>query len=173
MIDIRGSGERGVTGNRQPSLSEYRDTDNSPSASHGKVTLSRQRLTSDVQERDRESDIAAGSRRDETCGIHTSFLSAPVGREGFIVARTVRVEDLLGERKFEGTTLDRVESVSLRKEVSRWVDISMKLNIRKSCLSTGIRWPSMWTSQARRPKMPQRLVRPEGGPSISRLFPTS
>jgi len=79
--------------------------DNLPSTSHGKVTLSRESLTSDVQERNCESNLAAGSRRDETCGVHVSFLSAPVGRKGVIVAVAARVENFLGERELEGSTL--------------------------------------------------------------------
>jgi hypothetical protein len=84
-----------------------------PSTSHGKVTLSRQSLAANVQERYCDSNVAAGSRFDKTCGIHISFLSAPVGRKGFVVTRAARVEDLFGEREFQGSTLRQSHSCQL------------------------------------------------------------
>jgi hypothetical protein len=84
-----------------------------PSTSHGKVTLSRQSLASDVQERDCDSNVAACSRCNKTCGIHISLLSAPVGRQRFVVTCTARVEDLLRERKFQGSTLRQSHSGQL------------------------------------------------------------
>jgi hypothetical protein len=89
----------------QSSIPKHQQIDNPPSTPHGEVTLSRQGLASDVQKRDCESDVATGSRYNETCGIHISFLSAPVRGNGFVVACAARGEDLLRECKLEGSTL--------------------------------------------------------------------
>jgi len=109
LLDVRGASERSVTSNGQSAMSKHRGIDNLPSASHGKVTFARQSLTSDVQERHCESNIAAGGRCDETCGIHISFLRAPVRSKGFVVARAAGVEDFLGQCKFESSTLRQDE----------------------------------------------------------------
>lgn len=79
--------------------------DSVPSTSYSEVTLARQYLASDAQERDGESNIATGSWCDETCRLHIRLLYAPVGRERLFVTRTARVEHLVRERKLECSTL--------------------------------------------------------------------
>jgi hypothetical protein len=94
-----------MAGKGQSSISKRQGIGNQPSTSYGEVTFARQGLASDVQKRDCDGNIAAGSRCDETCGTHVFFLCAPVGRKRLVVTRAAREEDLLGERKFEGSTL--------------------------------------------------------------------